>query len=367
MKISWKTCFRLGVSIFLLYLCITYWMPAVGLLFVVLNSAKPLLLGCVIAYLINILMSFYETYYFPKNKTALVVKTRRIVCMLAAMLTLLGIVTLVIRLVIPELMACIQLLASEIPAALEKVSRNKSIAELLPENFADSLKRFDWQERFMQIAKGVTSGVSSMFGAVATAVSSFVSALVTFLVSFIFSIYILLGKDRLGAQITRLMKTYLKQSWYEKVRYVLSIVNDSFHKYIVGQCIEAVVLGTLCVLGMLICRFPYATMIGALIGFTALIPVAGAYIGAGVGAFMIMTVSPMQAVFFLIFIVVLQQIEGNLIYPKVVGSSIGLPGIWVLAAVTVGGGLFGVFGMLIGVPMAAALYKILKNDMEKRR
>jgi predicted PurR-regulated permease PerM len=147
---------------------------------------------------------------------------------------------------------------------------------------------------------------------------------------------------------------------------VLGILNDSFHKYIVGQCVEAVILGTLCVLGMLIFRFPYATMIGTLVGFTALIPVAGAYIGAGVGTFMILTVSPMKAVLFLIFIAVLQQVEGNLIYPKVVGSSIGLPGMWVLAAVTVGGSLFGVFGMLVGVPMAAALYRILKNDMHQR-
>lgn len=218
----------------------------------------------------------------------------------------------------------------------------------------------------MQIAKGVTSGVSSMFGAVATAVSSIFSGIVTFLVSFIFSIYILLGKDRLGLQLKRLMVNYIKPAWNKKLFYVLSVFNDCFHKYIVGQCIEAVILGTLCILGMLICRFPYATMIGTLIGFTALIPVAGAYIGAGVGAFMILTVSPMKAVLFLVFIVVLQQLEGNLIYPKVVGTSIGLPGIWVLAAVTIGGSLFGVSGMLIGVPTAAAVYRILRNDMNRR-
>lgn len=286
--------------------------------------------------------------------------------MLAAILTLLGIVTLVVRLVIPELAACIQLLASEVPAVLERMARNQSIAELLPENFLDSLKMFNWQERIMQIAKGITSGVSSMFGAVATAVSSVFSAIVTFLLSFIFSIYVLLGKDKLKAQIKRLMTSYIKERWNQKIFYVLAILDDCFHKYIVGQCIEAVILGVLCCVGMMIFRFPYATMIGTLVGFTALIPVAGAYIGAGVGAFMILTVSPMKAVLFLIFIVVLQQLEGNLIYPKVVGTSIGLPGIWVLAAVTIGGSLFGVLGMLIGVPAAAALYRIIRNDINKR-
>lgn len=366
LKIGWKTCFQIGVSIFLLFLCMTYWKSAVELLFLVIGAAKPLIIGCVIAYLLNILMSVYEKHYFPKQTLKLVAGSRRIVCMLGAMLTLVGIVTLVVRLVIPELVACIQLLAAEVPKTVEKLVSNQSIAELLPEGFEKSLKSFNWQERFMQIARGVTSGVSSMFGAVATAVSSIFSGIVTFLVSFIFSIYILLGKDRLGLQLKRLLVNYIKPAWNKKLFYVLSVFNDCFHKYIVGQCIEAVILGTLCILGMLICRFPYATMIGTLIGFTALIPVAGAYIGAGVGAFMILTVSPMKAVLFLVFIVVLQQLEGNLIYPKVVGTSIGLPGIWVLAAVTIGGSLFGVSGMLIGVPTAAAVYRILRNDMNRR-
>lgn len=366
MKIEWKTCLRIGISIFLLFLCIHYWETAVRLLFFVIGAAKPLLIGCIIAYLLNILMMFYERYYFSKRTSAIVIKSRRPVCMLAAILTLLGIVTLIIRLVVPELIACIQLLTAEVPAALETLLKNQSIAEFIPEGLEDSIKTFNWQERIMQIAKGITTGVSSMFGAVATAVSSVFSALVTFLLSFIFSIYLLFGKDKLRTQGKRLLESYSKESWNQRIFYVLEILDDCFHKYIVGQCIEAVILGSLCAIGMMIFRFPYASMIGALIGFTALIPVAGAYIGAGVGAFMILTVSPMKAVFFLIFIVVLQQLEGNLIYPKVVGTSIGLPGIWVLAAVTIGGSLFGVFGMLIGVPAAAALYRILRNDMNKR-
>ncbi|WP_277215231.1 AI-2E family transporter [Pseudoflavonifractor capillosus] len=143
------------------------------------------------------------------------------------------------------------------------------------------------------------------------------------------------------------------------------MLNECFHKYIVGQCTEALILGGLCTLGMLILQLPYATMTGAVIAFTALIPVAGAYIGAGVGAFMILTVSPVKAIIFLIFIVILQQLEGNLIYPRVVGSSMGLPGIWVLAAVTVGGGVMGIPGMLLCVPLAAAFYKLLREDVNR--
>ena len=163
------------------------------------------------------------------------------------------------------------------------------------------------------------------------------------------------------------MEHYLKPAWNEKIRYVVGIFDNSFHKFIVGQCIEAVVLGVLCIIGMTILRLPYAMMIGTLIGFTALIPVAGAYIGAGVGAFMILTVSPIQALIFLVFVVILQQLEGNLIYPKVVGSSIGLPGVWVLAAVTIGGGIMGIPGMLLGVPTVASMYQLIRNDLNKEK
>ena len=148
---------------------------------------------------------------------------------------------------------------------------------------------------------------------------------------------------------------------------VLKTAHDTFTKFIIGQCTEAVILGTLCTIGMLLFRFPYATMVGTLIGATALLPVVGAYLGAAVGAFMIFTIDPLKALGFLIFIAILQQLEGNLIYPRVVGSSVGLPGIWVLAAVTVGGGLGGIIGMLLAVPVTATLYKLLQKDVQKRK
>lgn len=162
------------------------------------------------------------------------------------------------------------------------------------------------------------------------------------------------------------MNRYISAEKCAKINHILEVINNSFHLFIVGQCTEAVILGVLCAVGMLILRLPYAPMMGAVIAFTALVPIVGAFIGGAVGVFLIMMESPMQAIIFLIFLVVLQQIEGNLIYPRVVGSSIGLPGIWVLAAVTIGGGVFGIFGMLLAVPLAAAAYRLLREHINMK-
>ena len=185
--------------------------------------------------------------------------------------------------------------------------------------------------------------------------------------SFIFALYLLVGKERLGRQFQSLTEVYLKEHTRNRLMYVLSTAHDTFTKFFVGQFTEAIIIGVLCTVGMWILRFPYATMIGVLIGATALLPVVGAYLGAFIGAFMILTVNPVQAIGFLVFIVVLQQLEGNLIYPRVVGSSVGLPGIWVLAAVTVGGGFGGVAGMLLAVPATATIYRLLQADVRRKK
>lgn len=365
MKIEWRSCFRVGVSIFLLYLCITYWSGAVGILSAVVSAAMPLLIGCVVAYIINILMSFYERHYFPRAQKPGLIKSRRPVCMLGAFITLVIVVILLIKLVVPELMACVELLFAQVPDAIKSFTGWLESMEIVSEDMLEPLKDIDWKSRLEQIIGVLTTGVSSVMGTAINMVSTVFSGIVTTLFALIFAIYLLTGKEKLGNQFDRLMKRYMKEKVYSKTRYVLSVMNDSFHKYIVGQCTEALILGGLCTLGMLILKIPYATMTGAVIAFTALIPVAGGYIGAAVGAFMILTVSPVKAIIFLIFIVVLQQLEGNLIYPRVVGSSMGLPAIWVLAAVTIGGGVMGIAGMLIGVPIAATLYRLLREDVNK--
>lgn len=367
MKIEWKSCFRLGVTVFLTFLAIHYWSRLAGLAAALAGAAGSLFLGCGIAYVLNILMSFYEKHYFTKIQTPAMEKSRRILCMLAALLTLAAVIGLIIGLVLPEVARCISLLASEIPEAISELviwlEKRGFLTAVMSEDAAKALSSIDWQKKIAEFLSVLAAGVGGVAQAAVGAVSATISMAAQILIGLIFAIYLLIGKETLKRQVNRLLDHYLKPSWNDKIRYVVGIFHQSFHKFIVGQCIEAVVLGVLCILGMSILRLPYAMMIGTLIGFTALIPVAGAYIGAGVGAFMILTVSPIQALIFLVFIVILQQLEGNLIYPKVVGSSIGLPGIWVLAAVTIGGGLMGIGGMLLGVPTAAALYQLIKNDL----
>ena len=181
----------------------------------------------------------------------------------------------------------------------------------------------------------------------------------------IFALYLLFGKETLIGQLRRLCNRYIGPGFTLRLEYITRVFNTKFQSFIIGQCLEAIILGVLCTLGMTLFRFPYALMVGATIAATALIPILGAYLGAGIGAFMIFTENPLQALGFLVFIIVLQQLEGNLIYPRTVGSSIGLPGIWVIAAVTVGGGFAGIPGMLVGVPLTASIYQFVCDDIHR--
>lgn len=365
MKLEWNTCLKVGVSIFLLYLCINYWTVAANFVLLILGAAMPLIVGGVIAYLVNILMSFYERHYFVNSKSDKMLKSRRPVCMLLAFSTLLVVVFLIVGLVVPQLFSSMKLILAEMPGIMTEIVTWIEKLHVLPENIMASLTHIDWQSKIGQIIQILTSGIGNVVDVLVKTISSVFSWVVSALLSMIFAIYLLAGKENLKRQFHKLTRRYLKESWNKRLNYGLNLLDDCFHRYIVGQCTEAVIIGVLCTLGMLVLRLPYATMIGALVGFTALIPVAGAYIGAIIGAFMIFTESPIKAVVFLIFLVVLQQVEGNIIYPKVVGSSIGLPGIWVLAAVTIGGGVLGVSGMLLGVPLAAAAYRLIREDVNR--
>lgn len=367
MKIEWKNCFIIGICIFILFLCMRYWQTAVNIVSLIIGAASPLILGCIIAYMVNILMSFYEKQFFKKIKSKFVIKIKRPICMIAAFLTLALLISFILFMIVPELVACIEVLIAKLPKAIEDLIDNGKLIELLPKDISSFIEQIDWSNIVSKVSEFLFSGIGNVTGTVTTVISSVFSTVVTLVIGFIFSVYLLLGKDKLKRQTSKLMNHYLNAKWREHVLYVVSVLNENFRQFIVGQCIEAVILGCLCALGMLIFRFPYAIMIGVLIGFTALIPVAGAYIGAITGAFMILTVSPQKSLLFIIYIVVLQQIEGNLIYPRVVGKSIGLPAIWVLAAVTIGGGLGGVVGMLLGVPLAASVYQFLCDDMKKER
>ena len=366
--IKTRTLVKIVLACFALYLAMYYWTPVAGFLGVALSAFVPLLLGLALAYPLNILMSFYERHFFPNSQKKAVLKTRTGLCLVFAILTLLGIIALVLWLIIPQLVDCVRLLLAQIPVALERAAEwlvQTGIADELVTRITEWAEGFDWQSRLEGIITAVLGGATDVVGVVAGVVTTAVSGIATAFITIIFAVYVLLGRKKLAGQFDRLMRRYLGEGLRGKIRYVLGVFDDCFHRFIVGQCTEAVILGMLCMLGMMLLGLPYAPMIGALTAFCALIPIVGAFLAAGVGAFLILMQSPMQALIFLIFIIVLQQLEGNLIYPHVVGSSIQLPGIWVLAAVTVGGSVMGIFGMLLGVPLAAACYRLLRNDVNK--
>ena len=362
-KIIW-----LVVGLFALFLAIRYWAVIEGMVTLGIDAATPLLVGCVMAYVINILMNFYEKWYDRIFKVEVAKKVKRIVCIIFAFLSLGGILAFIVNMILPELINCIASFIRMIPDAVDWLVEFVG-EERLHEYFPFLQGGFDFSTISTQIEellKSVLNGVGGAVGSIVTALTNVVSLIVSFVIGLIFSLYVLLDKEKLCAQSKQIVTTYLPKK-SETILYVTRVVNESFHNFIVGQVTEAVILGVLCIIGMMIFRFPYAVMIGVFIGFTALIPIAGAYIGAGVGAVLMLTTDPLLALEFLIFIVILQQLEGNLIYPRVVGNSIGLPGIWVLTAITVGGGVLGIGGMLLAVPLAAAAYRLLREDLARRQ
>ena len=366
-KQDFKKMLGFAGALILVFLVIRYWGNLEGAVSVAVSAATPLIIGCVLAYVINILMGFYERWYDKLFKIDIALKIKRIVCLILAFLSLFGIVILVINLVLPELINCIASFIRLIPGALQTlidIVGEEQILAMFPE-LQNGFNFNNISSQVEQLIKTVIGGVGGAVDSIVNVLSSAVSVIVNIVIGLIFSLYVLLDKEGLGRRCKTLVSTYLSKA-ADKIFYVVDVLDESFHSFIVGQCIEAVVLGALCIIGMWILNFPYAVMIGVFIGFTALIPIAGAYIGAAVGAIMILTISPLQAVQFLIFIVILQQVEGNLIYPKVVGESIGLPGIWVLTAITVGGGVLGIGGMLIAVPLFAAGYRLIREDLARR-
>ena len=371
LKLPWKTCVRAGVTVVAVYLACTYWPALTGAVGVALSAAAPLLIGAVIAYIANILMSFYERHFFVKGKKTVIGRIRRPVCMLLAFLTAVLAVVWIITTVLPELTRCVEIIIASLPGAIGKgyawLDEKFQLGALLKEwNLTLPGADFDWKSAITSAVSLVMTGVGGAVGVAVTAVSSVFSTVVTMFLAIVFAIYLLLGKEKLAGQFIRVSRTYLGDRVTDRTLYVMRVLDDSFHSFIVGQCTEALILGALCFIGMMVFGFSNALTISVMVGFTALIPIAGAYIAAVVGAFMLFVESPLSALLFLIFLVVLQQIEGNLIFPRVVGESIGLPGVWVLAAVTVGGGVLGIPGMLIGVPLASTAYRLLCRDVKAR-
>ena len=333
-----------------------------------LNILWPLLLGFCMAFVLNIPMRFFERHLLknPKNKRAAAL--RRPLCILLSLLAIIVILTAVFALVVPELLSAFAVLGEAIPEFLTAAQKwALEGADRFPqaEQWLASLQ-IDWNETGKKLLSYVTEGAGNLLGGTVSVLSGIVGGVFNAIMAFIFALYILLGKEKLKSQTARVCVAFLPRKWADSLFFVANMASRTFAKFVSGQCTEACILGTLCWLGMSLLRLPYAPMIGALVGATALIPIAGAYIRAGVGAILILTVSPMEALLFLVFIVVLQQLEGNIVYPRVVGSQLGLPALWVLAAITVGGNVMGIGGMLLAVPLTTAIYRLVRENMRKR-
>lgn len=356
---------------------------AINALISLIGFVSPVLLGFAIAFVINIILIRLEKIYFPNAKNKFLIKSRRPVCIVLSLLIILAVIAFIMIMVIPELIDAFTLLAREISASYESIlDKTAELISRIPplENWLHSTFEIDmenpadinWEDFFTKLVAMVfgadgSGKIGSIMDSTVSIASSIGNSMVRFFFSLIIGIYALASKEKLNRQVKQLIYAYLKPKTADRIYHVCGVANETFSNFIVGQCTEAVILGILCIIGMSIFRFPYAVMIGTLVGATALIPVIGAYVGAIIGAVMVLTQgSPLQAFLFIVFIVVLQQLEGNIIYPKVVGSSVGLPGIWVLAAVTIGASLNGVFGLLLGVPLAATLYRLLREDSRKR-
>ena len=328
----------------------------------------PLLMGGAVAFVINVPLRPLERHFFPNSSGPWVHKLRRPCCIFLAILFILGMFAGVGGLVIPELVSAFSILGHSISSAAKSLQEmnllvygeNSSVVQ-----FINSLD-INWAEIQTYLINFIKNSAVGVVDSTVSVVGSIVSSVVNFAVALVFGIYILSAKEKLKTQAVGILRAWLPESFTEKFLHIAGVVNLSFRKYVVGQTTEALILGSLCAIGMAILRLPYAPMIGALVGVTALIPIVGAFIGAAVGAFMILMVNPVKSLIFIIFLVALQQVEGNIIYPRVVGSSMGLPAIWVLAAVTIGGGLGGIGGMLLSVPTAASLYTLIRETTQKK-
>lgn len=335
----------------------------------ILKLIFPFLLGGGIAFILNVPMRGIENGIFygvkPKSK---IMKLKRPISLILSLLIVTGIIFLVIFLIVPEIVRTIGVISDILPGFIQRVESKYSdmmIRYPIFSDYADG-NNFNWKQIGQNIINFMQNSGVTMLKSTFSIATSIVGGLISFFLGLVFSIYILLQKEKLGLQSKKLIYAYLPERIADKGVSICLLSAKTFSKFLSGQCMEACILGSMFFLTMSIFSFPYALMISAFIGFTALIPVFGSFIGCFIGTFLILIVDPVEALWFVILFLILQQIEGNLIYPHVVGGSIGLPSIWVLVAVTVGGSTMGVAGMLIFIPMASVCYALLRETVNHR-
>ncbi len=339
---------------------------------VLIGLLSPIFIGLALAFIVNVPMKFIErTVFRNKKQRKWVQKIKRPMSLLLTFLLFLAIIAFVMLLVIPELAKTIMVLSVTIPDFLNNVEEwGKSISNDIPglTEWIKSLQniKIDWEKISATVWSFFQNGGGNMLLTTVNAATTIFSGIFNAVLGIVFACYVLIQKEMLARQIKRVFYAYLPEKVSDKILEVCRLTNLTFANFLSGQCMEAVILGTLCFIGMSIFRFQYALMISVLVGVLSIIPMFGAFIGVALGAFIILMVSPMQALWFIVFFIVLQQIEGNLIYPRVVGNSVGLPAVWVLFAVTVGANTMGLVGILMNIPICSVLYVLLGEVVFKR-
>lgn len=339
--------------------------------FFLINIVRPFLYGAAIAFVLNIPMKAIEKGLFSKVKSAKMNKAKRPLSIFLSFAAVISVIVIVTVTVVPQVTKTMIELGNEIPQFLvetqvwlEEIFASQPELVAMLEAFEPA--EINWDSIVDTVIDFLKNGLGSVVSSTVTVASTIIGGVVNIFVALVFSFYILAQKEKLGNQFRRALHAYCPQKVYDKVLEIVSLADRNFSSFITGQCTEAVILGSMFVVSMAIFGFPYAVMVGVLIAFTALIPIVGAFVGCFVGAFLIMVDDPVKAIWFLVLFIVLQQIEGNLIYPHVVGNSVGLPSIWVLAAVTIGGSLMGVVGMLIFIPILSTVYALVREDVNER-
>ncbi|MDF2484525.1 MAG: putative permease [Herbinix sp.] len=354
----------------LLYVGLQHLDVVLGVLSFGLNLIFPFVLGAAIAFIINVPMRAIEKRLFVKRGShrGLAMKMKRPLSLIITLILVIGIIILVVFLVVPEIINTFRTISNYLP---DFFNRAESSYLKLTRQYPFlkeyiNIDQINWQGFLRNVYNFILNSGADMLQSTFYVATSIFGGMFDFFLGFIFAIYILAQKEKLGTQARKLLYAFLPEKAADKTLSICSLSETTFSKFLSGQCLEAVILGLLFFIVMSIFSFPYALMISVLIGFTALIPLFGAFIGCVIGAFLILIVEPVTALVFILMFIIIQQIEGNFIYPHVVGGSIGLPSMWVLVAVTIGGSTFGVAGMLIFIPMTSVIYTLLREATNHR-
>lgn len=339
----------------------------------VFEAFQPFAIGIIIAFIINIPMGLIEKKLLKKWTGKTADKLKRAVSLILALLVIITVVSLVVFTIVPQLANTIADIGNRIPEFTDSLiaffdNATRGVPEINKYVMELSKNEFEWQKTFEGVLSFFQSGgaAGQLVSSTVNVASSIVGFVVKAVVAFVFSIYVLISKEKLLRQTKLICSTYMPNKAFKYSKHVIEVASENFRKFIMGQCLEACILGCMFGITMKIIGIPYALLVAVLIGFTALIPIAGAFIGCVIGAFLILMVSPIKMVQFLILFLILQQLEDKLIYPRVVGNSVGLPAMWVFIAVTVGGGLIGVLGMLLFIPLTSTVYTLVREDVRKR-